>query len=393
MPQKRNANSPPEFQTHGEKMYDLVFNQGINFWANLIISAGFTYWVNHSKAPIMKNPPSFMKWAHERPIEIHSDVRNWIHSWLPLSGAKMAEEDIKLLDSVQNGIEPNKRMKVAKFMADALTLTSAGTVVMIPGVWAAQKFKGDFVRWQDRMHYGADVNSAWVQERHDHLDQEKKPTLLGYTVGRLGSMAAVQATAFTVGDGRLVKWVGHNTPLKFLEKFEGIDHVAGSLGDALGGSVASISRTMNKGTNEFMRDHAMDWSLDQRRWAFKVKDNVEQFKPAKGITNEEWAKESKEMLERAHKILPNNAPEGVTQYDRAFQDFGKYIGLDTLYTAVTAGTIVPLVGWLKENVPGMSYTTPAKQRPSYDERPVTRVSRNTISRDATLDTPELKAAR
>lgn|GEM_PF-3225722 len=383
----KNSTVPADFKTHGEKMYDLVFNQGINFWANLIISAGFTYWVNHSVKPIMQTPPSFAKWLGKAPIHAQSTVRNGIHEapFMNMFGEKMSKEGISALESVSNGVDMNKRMKVAKFMADALTLTSVGTFIMIPGVWVAQKFKGDFVRWQDNQKYGPDSeNLDWVRQAHERIDHEKKPTLLGYGAGRLGSMVAVQAAAYTVGHGDAFKWVGDKTGIKFLQKFEGIDHFAGNVGDALGGSIASMSKNASNKLNRTLTSEkgGIDWSLDQRRIAYKVLHDPEKLK-----LHEMDAGELAELRKQAELIMKSTP--GEPTYNRAFQDLGKYVGLDTMYTAITAGTIVPLVGWLKENVPGMSYTT----EPKYREKPQTRVSRQSISRDSTLVDAELNAAR
>jgi hypothetical protein len=381
----KNSTVPEGFETHGEKMYDVVFNQGINFWANLIISAGFTYWVNHSKAPIMKTPPTWAKWLGHAPIHAQSTVRNGIHD-LPimnLLGPKMAKEQITAMESLTNNVKVGSRMKVAKFMADAFTLTSVGTFIMIPGVWGAQKIKSDFVRWQDKMHYGDDAeNIAWVQQAHDRIDHEKKPTMLGYMVGRIGSMAAVQATAYTVGHGDVFKWIGKNTPLKFLEKFEGIDHFAGNVGDALGGSFASMSKNASRSTNKLLTDNHIDWSLDQRRWAHKILNGHDDVK-LHGLDADEVA-----ALHKQATAIQDSSPH-ETNYNRAFQDFGKYVGLDTMYTAVTAGSIVPLIGWLKEHVPGMSYTV----APKHKEKPQARVERQSIRRDATIDQPEVQAIR
>ncbi len=374
---EQNSQIPDGFKTHGEKMYDLVFNQGINFWANLIISAGFTYWVNHSKAPIMKTPPTWAKWLGKPPIDAQSVVRNGIHDapFMNIFGAKMAKADIASMESITNGATPNQRMKVAKFMADAMTLTSVGTFIMVPGVWGAQKIKGDFVRWQDSMHYGNNAEDiTWVHEAHDRIDHEKKPTLLGYAVGRVGSMAAVQATAYTVGHGDLFKWVGNKTGIGLLKKFEGVDHLAGNIGDALGASFASTSKTLSRNTNKFLTDKHIDWSLEQQRWAHKVMEGHHDIK-FEGLD----AEDIEAMRKQAQHTL--NSSAGTTNYNRAFQDFGKYVGLDTLYTAVTAGTIVPFVGWLKQNIPGMSYTV----EPKCKEKPNHRIYQDSITRDNTIE--------
>lgn len=447
---KKNSKIPSEYRTHGEKMYDLVFNQGFNFWANLLISAGFTYWVYHSKVPIWKGAENFGKGettqnilkaikfggyavgggmaidsvlrgeknGEERKIgdrinealsgaaiagmghaigsstkvvqDIFRQRPNIAHKWvqkgiyntpmMDMFGAKVSPAELDNLIFVDRAAKLPTRLEVSKFMADALTLTAVGTFVMIPGVWGAEKIKGDFVRWQDKMHYGKDAESqSWIKERHEVLAEQKRPTLIGYGVGRLGSMAAVQAAAYTFGHGdkNLIKWIGEKANLSWLKKFGGTDNLAAEAGDAIGSAFARVMPESAKMVAKQLHKN-YGWSDDQVRFAWEYAAHMQNNTPH-GLNEEQLA-----LAKRILDDITLDPTNQMHRYNRHFQDFGKYVGMDTIYTAITAGTIVPFTGWLKQNVPGLSYS-------QNDEKPQNRVS--SVERESTVEQPALKAAR
>jgi hypothetical protein len=65
-------------------------------------------------------------------------------------------------------------------------------------------------------------------------------------------------------------------------------------------------------------------------------------------------------------------------YHSAFQDYGKYVGMDTLYTMVTAGTVKPVINLARHIIPGLTYD----QHTAHKEAPETRVSH--ITREQTV---------
>lgn len=406
-------------KTFGEKTYDFVFNNLINFWANLGISAAFTYWVNHSTKPIWKGASEFgkgnktqlaLKAVQVGGIALGSvmtldgifraeskgekreagDRINSVLSGVALAGVShltsksapfvrrflserpsVAQDHLRgiIHDAAFMNVFGEKgsskaRKEVSKVMADGLTLTSAGTFVMIPGVWMAEKMKSKFVRAVDGMHYGAanDTDQSLV-DAHARLDAAKKPTFLGYAFGRIGSMAAVQLTGYAIGHDEFnaIKWVGKKTGIKPLQSFQGVDKLSGTIGDALGSAAAASSPALSQKTNAFLSRTGHNWSPAQ----------VE-------------------------------AGEAIGTYNRGLQDFGKYLGLDTLYTAITAATIVPFVGFLKRNVPGMSYRDKQSQ-PRPENTPATQAvataysaptARETVSRSEAprTDVPHIRVS-
>lgn len=292
--------------TFGEKTYDFVFNNLINFWLNLGISAMFTYWVNHSKSAIPFTKGTSLE--GKPPL----DAQKWVTEKLRTS----------LFKSDGKGLEK------AKIMADALTLTTAGTVVMIPSVWIGSKIKAPFVKALDHAHYGADgEQDATIRQRHAMVDQERPPTFLGSVVGRVGTMAAVQLTARFVGHpDNAFSLLGRKMKSPLLQKFHGIDSIAGELGRKTGSTIErNLSPERLDALNQSVRNYHYDWSPEQLKAG------------SKGV------------------------------YTNFLQDFGKYTSMDVLYTLVTSLTIHPVLDLIR-HVPGMTHaprrTSQAAPQPS-----------------------------
>lgn len=407
---KKDA-SPLDYHTYGERLHRLIFDQGINFWANLAISAGFTYWVKHSAKPIWNGAAGF---ASEKPAQTAlkavqyggygigaimaldgifrgatstgekrslDDRASEVFSGAAIAGLGhlagnstnfvrtfLSQRPSKAQDWLRNKIhdwrgmnvfDPAHRQEVAKVIADGMTLTSAGTFIMIPGVWGGAKIKGDFVRWADRRHYGENAEDIpWVAEAHERIDHERKPTLVGYGVGRLGSMGAVYLAGYALGHNtsNVVTWAGNKFSISALKKFRGIDEYSGIIGDAMGSGAAQVAPELSKRINQRLTQKGFWLSENQ----------FEQLVPHQK-TGMDFNAISRIPLADREKL-----------YHSAFQDYGKYVGMDTLYTMVTAGTVKPVINLARRIIPGLAYAPQTAQK----ETPEPRVSQ--ITREHTV---------
>lgn len=291
-------------KTFGEKAYSGIFDWGINFGVNLVLSAAFTHYVKHASKPIWKNASFGKGFFHEAPEKAFENVRNWMQRTTKFSENTAAR------------------------MADALTLTTAGTVVMIPSVWLGAKIKADFVQSLDNWRYGKDAveNDSWLQARHDQIEHGPKPTLIGAVVGRAGTMAAVQLTAATIGSNtNLLKKLGDSTNINWLKNFEGLDHYSKKIGHAAGTAIT---------------DAMPEASVKLDRYARRI-----------GFHHS------------AEQITADNKLSTHTPYTGALADFSRYTALDTMYTAVTMFTIHPIINAAKSVLPGMTYSDTPKEKP------------------------------
>jgi hypothetical protein len=331
---KRESDGTLIHRTQGEKTYDLVVNGGINFALNLTISAMFSHWVKNSTKPVWKDAPFAKEMLSRSPIAAYET----------LVGKLQKTPFMNVLKT-----DSGKR-EVASKMADLLVLTTPGWVVMVPSVWLGEKFKGDIVHAIDKAHYGNEATQPdWVKERHDEIDNGKKPTLLGALVGRAGTVGMTQLTAYTIGSEKNVfRYFGEKGEIGFLKQFHGLDNWAGKAGNGIGGVIAKTAPKLAEGTNKTLQKAGFSFSHEQIAAAkpnLKTFDEIENFRRAGGKTR-----------------------LNGKRYDTGLQDFTKYIALDTLYTIVTSSTIGPIVGFLKEHVPGMAYT------PEPRDPPVNRVA-------------------
>ncbi len=297
-------------------MHDFVFNNLINFWINLIVSAGFTYWVNHS-AHTIKLPG--MKEA-ARPAAVQKELGGWIRKIAtPLLG--------RFHTDTQNEISGN--------MAGVLTLTAAGHAVMIPSVWLGAKVKAPMVKWLNRMHYGADaMDDTTLKTRHAAIEAEERPTLLGSVVGRFGTIIATQTTAYTLGSNvNFIRFIGEKTPLKFLSKFRGIDDFTSQAGNNFGGALTDMMpERMGRVNKHLSKDYT--WSLRQ-------------LEDATHRVPKEWnyGHSGPSADDARHRV-----GGGINEH------FGKYLVSDIMYSLVTAATVAPAINFFKKFIPGLTYT-------------------------------------
>lgn len=306
-------------KTFGEKVFHGVFDIGINFGVNLLVSAGFTYWVNHSltpvKLPFMREPL--------RPAQIQLNVERGIGRLIGAHGGP---------DSFGS--------KAAKSMAGVATLTAAGHAVMIPSVWLGAKIKAPMVRWLNAWHYGQDaMEDPSIKARHDALEIEERPTLFGTVVGRFGTILATQTTAYLVGhNDNIVRLGAEMAGFKWANKFQGIDAATEAVGNRVGGMLAESMPNVASRINTATRNGTprFGYSYNQIAAAPRLEDT------AYGA--------------------PAFANGETNPYGGFFEHFGRYVTSDILYTAVTSVTITPAINFLKHYIPGMTYTPKSAER-------------------------------
>lgn len=304
------ASKAPYLQkTLGEKLYSGVFDWGINFGVNLFVSAAFTQYVTHSKVPIWKSVPFGGKWLKQSSIFNHSPEVAYNHV---RSGIGRGLKAISF-----GAFDP---APVAKVMADALTLTTAGSVIMIPSVWLGAKCKAGFVNAVDTLWYGHgnEETAAWLGARHEHVATEPKATLAGAIIGRIGTIGAVQLTSATLGaNANLIKKLGNSEGIRWMQKFDGIDTISKTIGETAGYTLTKAAPKLSAKFNRYANSIGFEFSADQ-------------------------------LSQRTH--LGANP-----QYNTALADYTRYTALDTMYTFVTMGTIHPIINAVKKVIPGMTY--------------------------------------
>lgn len=335
--------------TYGEKKHRQIFGVAINFATNLLASAGFTYWVNHSEKPVNLFGHQF-----NRPAEVQRSIAKWIEA--------------KPFMSVFR--ESAARFEAAKVMAGVLTLTAAGHIIMIPSVWLGAKIKAPMVEWFNRRHYGDEaMEDPSLKARHLAIRMEDRPTLFGAVTGRFGTILATQLTGYTVGSHRnLVRWAGSKLGVEAMEGFKGIDYMTEFAGDKFGGILSEALPKQTARLNESIAKHRYGWSMNQI---------------------EKAQKEGIDLTDAAYGTLPNNA--GTSGFN---EHYGKYVVSDIMYTLVTALSINPAINFFKKYIPGMTYKPAVKQEvPDYlkDDIATIRVRPNPlVSMDAA--TPTIAAA-
>lgn len=291
-------------KTYGERVYNAVFNQGINFWANLLLSAGFSlYAANYRhkiKLPSMKEAAT--------PSDIQNKFINRIeNSWIIKS---MKTDD---------AVAKNKR---ATAISEVFTLLIPGHLIMIPSVWLGAKIKPAFVRYFDNKHYGENAEQdPSILYRHQMIDAEAKPTLLGATVGRIGTMMTTTTASRLIGsESNVLNKIGEKHDIAALKDFKGLNPIAKQFGEVMGGGATREIKAVARANNKFSK--AFTWSEAQK------KDAV-----LRGTT--------------------------LGEYKQGIQDYTGFVAMDTLYTLVTASVIHPIMAVLR-HVPGMTYTTAPK---------------------------------
>ncbi len=318
-------------KTYGERKYTQIFDWGLNYWTNLLASAGFSQWASNSNKEI-----KILGFDKAKPRVLQERLGDWISKHWLMNGYK--ERQIAK-HGMENGMEFVGKRGFA--MAESLTLLVPGFVVMIPSVWLGAKVKPMIVEWFNKRRYGEDaMEDPSLKARHQAIRAEEQPSLLGAVVARMGTVGAVQLSAKLIGsESNTINWVGEKAKLSSLKKFNGINPAAETVGVGLGNSLPeSVKQSLNA--------KAQKWGLS---WSNK------QIK---------------------------NGKTGA--YDQAAQDLSKYIAMDTMYTAVSAGTIRPLLKLLS-HVPGMSNKPKvATNSPTFDGEKV-KVPANRYADSIPLD--------
>lgn len=311
--------------SYGERAYHFVFDNLINFWFNLTVSAAFSFWVAHSKNHI-KLP--FMKEA-VMPRDIQLKLGNWL-------------EKTPFLQTMK---DPSDRMKRAQSMATALTLLTPGHFIIIPSVWLGPKIKEPFVRFFDRQHYGDEaMDDPTLNRRHQLIAQEERPTIWGALAGRIGGVAVTQFYARTLGTaGNWANIAGNKLNIGFLKKMPGIDPIAEKIGEMGGSNLEQIAPGSMNRVNEHFRKSNYDWSYKQ---------------------------------------LDDHAMNTSGPYNRTVKDFGRYVGQDVIYTALTSNTVHPIIDGLKKFVPGLTYRPHVANPLPPEASKGMHIRRNPIAREA-----------
>lgn len=312
-------------KTYGERIYSRVFDWGLNYWTNLLASAGFSHWAaNSTKKMDIPGIPKVV------PRELQNNLGHKIASQWFMQGYKnnqmlehggtAAAEGI--MNHTISELRASRLLKKASIiaernlqkrgfaMAESLTLLVPGFAVMIPSVWLGAKIKPWLVEKLNEYHYGKEaLDDPSLKARHQAIAAEVKPTLLGTIIARIGTVIAVQLSAKFIGsESNTFNWIGKRTNNTTLKDFKGINPVAESIGGNIGNSMpAELQQFVNR--------------------------------KAQGI-NFSWSdKQVKTWMKRN----PGKLAEEMGSYSVATQDLSKYIAMDTIYTLVSAGTIHPLL--------------------------------------------------
>lgn len=338
-------------KTYGERQYSRIFDWGLNYWTNLLASAGFSQWAEHSVKPF-KLP--FMK--ETTPRDMQQKLANGVRKIDPFFKSferktKAAMELEGKAEHVIKAVVHDRSMARAR----SLTLLIPGFFVTIPSIWLGAKIKPALVEWFNKRHYGEEaMDDPSLQARHQALAAEARPTLTGAVFARFCTVFAAQATAQMFGSDK--NWLQRAGA----KNFKGIDPVTSEIGTAIGG-------TMPKGLQERFNGTAKrwgyDWSLDQRKNAGALKLDV------------------------------NGA------YTNATQDLGRFIVADTIYTAVTAITIrpfmkllphLPLIGGLMSYKPKVAANSPTLDGDTVRVPPnrYTDIATDSLARGEATNQPE-----
>jgi hypothetical protein len=370
-------------KTYGERWYSGVFDWGLNYWTNLLASAGFSQWAENGtrsvswlgdkspriwqadvsksirdKDPFMNgkvpftnidNPLSFMKgFKHKVYTQRDTKLEQMKHALegkhtqhhFTVEGSK--EELLSKFAEKFTRQAEFEIMERSMARARSLILLMPGFAVVIPTVWLGAKLKPWFVETINRMHYGKEaMDDPTMKARHQAIEAEACPTLLGTVAARMGTVVAAQTAAQLVGSkNNFINKLGKKN--RFLANF-GVDPVTEKWGEKLGGTMPESFR---EGFNTLAQGHGLEASEHQVR---------------------EKLVEMKLMHKHDLEISPGNraiAKEAIGAYSTASQDLGRFIVADTFYTMVTALTIHPLVKLLRL-IPGMSYKPKMPENAAY----------------------------
>ena len=294
-----------EEKSYGEKKFDRIFGTLTNFWANLLLSGVFSFWVKHSRNPI-KLP--FVEKEFVSLNEWQSRLINRL-------------DGHAVMKSIENPVIRHKRSEA---IVNLFTLLIPGHFIMIPSVWLGSKFKEPLVRHWDKKHYGAEaMEHPDMVARHLTLATEDKPTFFGAVVGRLGTVAATTATARIIGsEENWANVLGEKINSGALKRFKGMDPVASEVGSEIGGIMEKLAPKRIKALNNHFAANGYTWSEAQ------IKD-----------------------VALGKSSLPVAGP-----YTHGVDDASRYIAQDVMYTFITSAGIHPIMRLLNKVLPGMKYT-------------------------------------
>lgn len=117
-------------KTYGERQYTRIFDWGLNYWTNLLASAGFSQWAEHSTKP-------FKMWGMKEaqsPRDLQQKLAASVRKHDPFF--KFFEQGIreemagKTAEAIETAIHDRSMAR-----ARSLTLLMPGFLVMIPSVW------------------------------------------------------------------------------------------------------------------------------------------------------------------------------------------------------------------------------------------------------------------
>jgi hypothetical protein len=349
--QKKTKDTPvvsplAQDKTYGERKFSLVVDWGLNYWTNLLASAGFSQWAEHGTRPI-KLP--FIDKPFPSPRVLQEKLATSISKGFFMKGlhnATFAEKIAELGTVTDAGVaaakEATKEVVAARSMARArsLTLLTPGYLVMIPAVWLGAKIKPAVVEWLDRRHYGAEaMDDPSLIARHQAIAAEERPTFLGTLIARIGTTLAVQVAAQSVGsNNNKINKLGKKLDNEFMSNFA-IDPITERIGYSLGGAAPA---KLQARYNNFASHHGL-------------KPSVAQIKEATEFVSKNSARHAASLLNPHEQIEMQRATDVLAgKYTTATQDLGRFIVADTVYTLITAMLIRPAVKLLR-SIPGMSY--------------------------------------
>lgn len=311
-------------RTFGEKVHHAIFDVGINFILNLTLSAAFTHWVSHSQ----KSFTLFSK-EFEAPSKIQRKVAKAIHD-IPGLLRPFGKREAYEIDKIPLN---NTRVSVATTMSQILTLTAIGHPIMIPSVWLGAKVKAPMVAWLNRRHYGDEaMQSDDMQKRQAMIDAAERPTLLGATVGRLGTILATQTVGYTIGNAsNIIGFTGRKLGIPVIKEFKGLDAVTEWMGEKGGGIVRNMLPKKAEALDIALRD----------KHEFSFSTNQKQMMPA--------------LANKPYGTLLTNENGKTIGGGGGFEHFGRYLISDILYTLVTASTIMPVINFMKHHARGLTY--------------------------------------
>ena len=318
-------------KTYGEKKFDFLFGNVLNFWVNLVASAGFTFFVNHAGSGVFKT--------------IRDKQEQWTESLSKQSWVR-----------TEGNIEASQRQ--AKSIINVLTLLTPGHLVMIPSVWLGEKFKAPIVKYWDRKHYGDEaMDNPELKARHDAIATAEKPTFIGTLAGRAGgAMVNIGISRLIGSQENYISKAGKKYNNPSAEGFAGIDATADSFGKHGGEALAKIAPRPTGWMNKLLSKNNT-YSSDQiTAWNNGVKSGAD-------LT----------------KLVDVTKP-----YNLGFDNFSRYLVQDVMYTISTAAFVKPIVMGLRHILPGMTYKVPPT--PDMDMERVAQINhipnKNTIHDEA-----------